>query len=56
MKEISFEIDESVKPGTAELDPIVMILSFHSLQDLSAWQQGQAMKLINYWIREGPAA
>lgn len=54
MKEITNEIDESVKPGTAELDPIVMILSFHSLQDLSAWKQGQPMKLINHWIRKAP--
>ena len=52
MKEITNEIDESVQPGTVELDPIVMILSFHSLQDLSAWKQGQPMKLINHWIRE----
>lgn len=54
MKEITNEIDESVQPGTVELDPIVMILSFHSLQDLSAWKQGQPMRLINHWIREAP--
>lgn len=54
MREITYEIDNNVKPGTAELDPIVMILSFHSVQELLAWQQGQPMKLINHWIKEAP--
>ena len=54
MKEITFDINESVQPGTAELDPIVMILSFHSLLELLAWKQGKPFKLINHWIKEAP--
>lgn len=54
MREITFEIDERIDPGTAEFDPIVMILSFRSPADLHAWKQGQPIKLINHWIT--PAA
>lgn len=55
MKEVTYEIDSSVKPWTVELDPVVMILSFHSRDQLQAWLQGQPMKLINHWIKEAPA-
>ena len=51
---ITYEIDSSIKPGTVELDPVVMILSFHSREQLQAWQQGQPLKLITHWIREAP--
>jgi len=54
MREITYEIEESVKPGTAEFDPIVMILSFHSSKELFAWKQGQPLRLIIHWIRPAP--
>ena len=54
MKEVTHDIDSNVKPGTVELDPIVMILSFHSPAELYAWLRGQPLKLIIHWIREAP--
>ena len=54
MREITHEINSNVMPGTAELDPIVMILSFHSADELQAWLRGQPLKLIIHWIREAP--
>lgn len=54
MREITHEIDSSIKPGTIEFDPIVMILSFHSPAELHAWKQGQPMKLIIHWIKPAP--
>lgn len=52
--EIRHEISSQVQPGTVELDPILLCLTFHSANELFAWQQGQPMKLINHWIREAP--
>lgn len=54
MREITHEIDSSVKPGTVELDPVVMILSFHSRDQLQQWLGGQPMKLIIHWIKPAP--
>jgi hypothetical protein len=54
MREITYEITENVTPGTAEFDPIVMILSFHSVADMRAWKQGQAFRLIIHWIKPAP--
>ena len=54
MREITYEIEESVKPGTAEFDPIVMILSFHSPAELYAWKQGKGFRLIIHWIKPAP--
>ena len=54
MREVTHEINSSIQPGTVELDPVVMILSFYSAADRYAWLQGQPMKLISHWIREAP--
>ena len=50
-----YETDPNVIPGTVEYDPIIRTLSFHSLDQLRAWQRGQpGFRLIIHWIREAP--
>lgn len=52
MREIQFEVNDEILSGTAVLDPIVMILTFHSVREMMEWKQGQPFRLIVRWIKE----